>query len=274
MSSLESLFPYPLAQGARKLIHFGPRECPVCLSRIRKYRDAGYGFEVLERLQVVGGMRRGSTRCPVCLATSRERLVWFWLSQAGAAFRFPSNTAVAHFAPERSLSKRLASACSDYRAFDLDPTIYKYVPDVRQADLSDLSGLSQDHFDLVICNHVIEHVPDVDQCLRQLLSIMKPGGTAILQVPISRKLKTSIELGIHSTEAERIEQVGQHDHLRLMTADDYAGHLAKAGFDVQIYDAFDDQPRKATQWRLDPFEVLFLGHKPSRAGQANGPGSR
>lgn len=261
MSKLEAFLPYPLAKKARQAIHLGPRRCPVCDSRIRRYRDAGYGFEVLERLQVVGGMRRGSNRCPVCLATSRERLVWFWLSKAGAGFRFSEDAATAHFAPERGLSKRLRENSKTYSAFDLDPSIYGHVTDVVQADLSDLSHLPPAHFDLVVCNHVIEHVPDVNLALTQLFSIMKTSSTAILQVPISMKLERSIELPIDSTEAERIEKVGQHDHLRLMTRSDYVNHLIKAGFVVEIYEAFEDKPEKAVRWALDPFEVLFLAHK-------------
>ncbi|MEL6486468.1 MAG: class I SAM-dependent methyltransferase [Pseudomonadota bacterium] len=262
MSKIEAFLPYPLAKKTRQALHFGPRRCPVCGSRIRKYRDAGYGFEVLERLQVVGGMKRGSNRCPVCLATSRERLVWFWLSDAGKGFRLGHGITTAHFAPERGLSKRLIENSQTYSAFDLDPAIYGHVSDVRKADLSDLSHLPQEHFDLVVCNHVIEHVPDVNLALTQLLSIMKNGATAIVQVPISMKLETSIELALDSTEAERIEKVGQHDHLRLMTRSDYVEHLQKAGFAVEEYDAFEDQPQAALRWALDPFEILFVVRKP------------
>lgn len=263
MSKLENLLPYRLAEKTRQVVNLGPRKCPVCDSRIRRFRDAGYGFEVLERLQVVGGMKRGSTRCPVCLGTSRERLVWFWLSQAGKGFRFPVGIAIAHFAPERGLSKRLRQQSGTYSAFDLDPSIYGHVPEVTRADLSDLSHLPREKFDLVICNHVLEHVPSVNLALTQLLAIMKPGATAILQVPISKKLGSSIELSADSSEAERIEKVGQHDHLRLMTSPDYVNHLQTAGFEVEVYDAFDDASQPANRWRLDPFEVLFLARKPA-----------
>ncbi len=98
------MIPYPLIEAGRRLIHAGPHRCRVCGGRVRRLGDSGYGFEVLERLQVVGGLKRRGDRCPICHATSRERLVWFWLTEGGAGFRFAPDLRIAHFAPEKGLS--------------------------------------------------------------------------------------------------------------------------------------------------------------------------
>lgn len=224
--------------------------------------DTGYGFPVLERLQVVGGLRRFADQCPVCHSSSRERLIWFWLIGSGSRPRFEKDERIAHFAPEKGLSFRLAEAAgANYSAFDFDPGRYRHLKQVEKADLSGLASPDAS-FDVVICNHVLEHVPDVDKAISEIFRIMKPGGVAILQVPIALKLEETIELAPDSSSAERIDILGQDDHLRLFNQEGYIAVLGKAGFDVELYDAFEDMPKMATAWKLDPFEKLHLARKP------------
>jgi SAM-dependent methyltransferase len=213
---------------------------------------------VLERLQVVGGLLRMADRCPLCHSTSRERLVWFWLSEGGSEFRFAPGTRIAHFAPEKGLTARLqAAAPAGYLAFDFDPSRYRHLDRVNQADLSHLP-LADDSVDLLVCNHVIEHVPDVARALGEIRRVLAPGGTAILQVPIALGLSAPVELGTDSSPAERIERAGQDDHLRLFDRAGYVATLEQAGFSVEQYNPFEGDASAATRWRLDPFEVLFV----------------
>lgn len=256
------MIPYPLIEAARKVIHMGPRQCPVCQHHVRFFADSGYGFEVLERLQVVGGLRRGGDACPVCHSTSRERLIWFWLQQKGRGFRFANDIAIAHFAPEKGLTKRLQSASpANYTPYDFAPARYRHLDNVQQADLGGLT-IPEASVDLLMCNHVLEHVPDVPLAMSEIIRVLKPGGTAILQVPIALKLDATIELGLASTPEDRIRLLGQDDHLRLFTQDGYVSHLQQAGFAVELYEAFEDDGQAATDWRLDPFETLFICRKP------------
>ncbi|MFM7349157.1 MAG: class I SAM-dependent methyltransferase [Erythrobacter sp.] len=207
---------------------------------------------------MVGGLRRYADACPVCHSSARERLVWFWLSQAGAGFRFADDIVVAHFAPEKGLSRRISAAAPRrYTAYDFEPSRYRHLDHVAAADLSALP-MADESVDLLICNHVLEHVPDVALALSQIRRVLRPGGVAILQVPIALKLDAPIELAPESSAEERIARVGQHDHLRLFTAPSYLAALEAAGFRVERYDAFAQTPREATGWRLDPFELLHL----------------
>ncbi|QDH33870.1 class I SAM-dependent methyltransferase [Porphyrobacter sp. YT40] len=254
------MIPYPVIENGRKVINIGPHRCQVCQSPVRRFRDTGYGFEVLERLQVVGGLRRFADQCPVCHSSSRERLIWFWLSQADKGFRFARDITIAHFAPEKGLTRRISEAApKNYTAYDFEPSRYRHIDTVEQADLSALP-MADDSVDLLICNHVLEHVPDVDLALAQIRRVLKPGGTAILQVPLALKLEQSIELPLDSTGEERIRIVGQDDHLRLFTPADYLAALERAGFTVERYDAFEDDDAAATAWMIDPFELLYLCH--------------
>lgn len=260
--SIGGALPYPVIENGRKIFHFGFHRCKVCENRVRRFLDYGYGFEVLERLQVVGGLRRYADICPVCHSSARERLIWFWLTHRADAEPWAPGTRIAHFAPEKGLSQRLkALAPRRYVAYDIDPTRYRHLDEVRHADLSQLA-LEDSSVDVIICNHVLEHVPDVAQSLREIHRVMAPGGTAILQVPIALKLENPIELGAKSTGAERIEKLGQEDHLRLFTPESYKHALEHAGFKLERYQAFERDGDAAITWRLDPFETLHICRKP------------
>ena len=256
------LIPYPVIENGRKVLHIGTHRCHVCGAGVRSLKDTGYGFEVLERLQVVGGLRRFADQCPICHSSSRERLIWFWLSRAGEGWRFADDITIAHLAPEKGLTRAISGAApKNYTAYDFDPSRYRHLKRIEKADLSGLP-MADNSVDLFVCNHVLEHVPDVALALSEIRRVLKPGGTAILQVPIAMKLEESIELELESTGDERIRLVGQDDHLRLFNEQDYLATLEKAGFEVELYDAFEDRDKLATQWLLDPFEKLHLCRKP------------
>jgi SAM-dependent methyltransferase len=208
------------------------------------------------------GLKRAADQCPICHSTARERLIWFWLSQMGQGFRFGANCRTAHFAPEKGLTIRLREAApANYVAYDFEPSRYRHLSGVKQADLGGLA-IADSSVDLLVCNHVLEHVPDVARALSEILRVLAPGGTAILQVPIALKLEQSIELGLDSKPEDRIALLGQDDHLRLFTHDDYVAALSCAGFAVEPFDAFAADGQAATDWRLDPFETLFVCRKP------------
>lgn len=255
------MIPYPVIENGRRIIHAGPRRCKVCGSRIRRMADTGYGFDVLERLQVVGGLRRPADQCPICHSSSRERLIWFWMTEGGKGLRFPVGTRTAHFAPEKGLSKRLSSALAEtYTAYDFEPSRYRHLDRVEQADLTKLQ-MEDGSVDLLICNHVVEHVFDVPQALGEICRVLSDDGVAVLQVPIALKLDATIELPVESTPQERIDLLGQDDHLRLFTQDGYVAALEQAGLKVELFDAFEADSGLATQWMLDPFEKLHLCRK-------------
>ncbi|WP_271079220.1 class I SAM-dependent methyltransferase [Aurantiacibacter sp. MUD61] len=250
--------PYPLIENVRRWLYAGSRKCPVCQNSVRRFLDYGYGFDVLERLEVVGGRRREADVCPVCHSSARERLIWLWLSKNGEGFRFPHSIRIAHFAPEKGLSRRLSQAApAGYTAYDLDPARYRHTANVQRADLSSLP-MEDGSVDLLVCNHVLEHVPDVAQALGEITRVMADGATAILQVPIAMALGQAIELSPDSTAKEREEKLGQDDHLRLFDLGGYLETLKSAGLEVLQYSAFADDADAARAWQLDPAEILFV----------------
>ncbi len=143
-----------------------------------------------------------------------------------------------------------------YLALDLDSPL----ADV-QGDLVDLP-FEDASYDFVICDHVLEHVPDDRAAIREMLRVLRPGGTAIIQVPPSDLAKTFEDFSVTGPE-ERERVFGQYDHVRICGAD-YGRRIEDAGFEVSVVDhvtALDDATR--TRLVLREGEPFFLGVRPA-----------
>ncbi|MBB4200411.1 hypothetical protein CCR94_09560 [Rhodoblastus sphagnicola] len=257
--TLGSLIPYPAILAGRKVFHYGRRRCLVCASHYRSRLDSGYGFPVLEQLHVAGGLMRRADVCPICHSGSRERLIWFYLTKEWKlSDDARGRLRVAHFAPEKGLSQRLQQQFPDtYRAYDFAPQRYRHLRNVEFQDIQQLS-LASASVDLLICNHVLEHVFDLSAALHEVRRVLSANGRAIMQTPIALKLDQMRDGGQRASPAERIALFGQHDHVRLFTRQGYIDALNAAGLSVTAYEPFQERSEEATAWELDPFETLFV----------------
>ncbi len=167
---------------------------------------------------------RKNALCPKCLSLERHRLVWLYLKNKTNFFDLPLK--VLHIAPEQSFEERFKKMTNlEYVTADLESPLADY-----KCDVQDLP-FKENEFDLVLCNHVLEHVDDDLKAMSEILRVMKPGASAILLVPIdfSRK-KTYQDASIVSPQ-ERKKHFLQYDHKRLYGLD-YPDRLKKAGFDI------------------------------------------
>ncbi|MDD4848111.1 MAG: methyltransferase domain-containing protein [Bacteroidales bacterium] len=199
-------------------------ECPVCGGHFRKFLPYGYGNATENRL------------CPKCLSLERHRLLWLYLKQRTDFFTAPLK--VLHFAPEQPFLKRFRNLKNlDYTTADLDSPIADLHLDVTKINLPDHS------YDVVICNHVLEHVDNVNQAFAEILRVLKVGGWAILMVPINPDVDTFEDPSITDPK-ERQRLFGQYDHVRQF-GKDYAQILTNAGFHVVedkfFYDYSEEQ---------------------------------
>ena len=166
-------------------------------------------------------------QCPVCGSLGRHRFLWLMLERYGLV---PSaGQRLLHFAPEWALERRLVRELGrDYLSADLARGRAMRVLDLTSLELPD------GQFDWVLCSHVLEHVPDDRQALREIARVLRPGGRLILQVPV-RDGRPTIEAPAGSTPAYRKTHFGLGDHLRLY-GDDLADRVAAAGFRIQVWD--------------------------------------
>lgn len=216
-------------------------ECPVCGNKFRKFLPYG--------------SKAGENRlCPVCLSLERHRLMYIYLSNHSDFFT--ANYKVLHIAPEQPFLKKFKKSKNlDYSTADMVSPIADLHFDIMQIPLED------NIYDWVICNHVLEHVENDIDAMKEILRILKPGGKAIMQVPINYEYgETHEDLSItDSKERERI--FGQYDHVRWHGLD-YPLRMKKAGFNVDVFDINNHLPINIIErYRLDPREILYVGIK-------------
>lgn len=197
-------------------------------------------------------------QCPWCGCHDRERHLFLYMSSVGLFDDFSRQT-VLHFAPEKILSQHIqALGPAYYIPCDLFPT----VPDVMKVNILDIP-LGNGSVDVLLANHVMEHVADDGRALAEIVRVLKPGGYAILQTPYSSKLHhTWSDSGIDSDEA-RLQAYGQEDHMRLYGQDIFecferAGLRSEVRTHRELLPAID-----SVRFGVNEAEPFFLFYKPS-----------
>ena len=171
---------------------------------------------------------RENVLAPGTLSLERHRLFWLFLKNETTFFSAPLR--VLHFAPEQAFVQKFKKQKNlSYTTTDLNSPI----ADVK-ADICDLP-FKDNSFDFIICNHVLEHIPDDTKAMQELYRVLAPKGTAIVQVPYDAKLSTTFEDNTITDQSERTRIFGQYDHLRVYGMD-YFKKLASVGFDVKALD--------------------------------------
>jgi hypothetical protein len=249
---------------SRRLRNFGSnRRCPICAANVRLFGAEGEEHAVLFDLDVIGGGRRDGVVCPVCDSVDRERLVYLFLNRRGLV---NGPMRIMHVAPEVKLGPWLRKrAGRGYLSADLTVTFVD-----QNLDLTDIP-YPEATFDAIICNHVMEHIPDDAKAMRECFRVMKPGGWGIFQVPIGGKLDMTVEDPSEEDPAERQRRFGQHDHLRIYARRDYVARLERAGFEVEQFRWTDDRANfggAENKYGLLEKEVLFFVRKPAMNGAA------
>ena len=193
------------------------KRCIACdrpIGRFLPYRAGARGLpKLLTTLECVGS-DVDNFECPRCGAHDRERHLLMYFQAIGLLEAVPS-LRILHFAPERRLAERLAAAApAEYVKCDLHPA----AADVRRVDMEAMP-FPDATFDLVIANHVLEHVDDDLRAVREIRRVLRPGGRAILQTPYCAALHvTWCDAGIVG-DAARLQAYGQEDHVRLFGRD-------------------------------------------------------
>jgi len=221
--------------------------CPICEYHAKSFLPAGLY------------VKRANEKCPSCGSLTRHRHVWLFLNEY---LKGKQDVKILHFSPEKPIAVRLKKRVGvDYKTSQYDRSVLAdlYL-DIQAIDLPD------NQFDIIICSHVLEHIPDDQKAMREIYRILKPGGIAIVLVPLwpSEKHATYENYAI-TDERDRIMHFGQYDHLRIYGLD-VVDRLEKAGFNVEIIDMekrIDEQSSKRYRLHnmLDIRELIFLSSK-------------
>jgi hypothetical protein len=258
---IKKILPQDVRIGLRKIYYYGHKfNCNLCGASVRTLFDSGSDLSILRELEVIGGFR-ANDRCPVCLMGARTRLVGYYLEHE-LFERSNRPGRILHIAPERELSRliRRELANVEYVATDLHIEHYERAMALVEADITSLPW-DCNSFDVIICNHVLEHIPDDRKAMRELYRVTRPHGIAILQVPIASKLSATIEDPSVRCKKERERRFGQGDHVRIY-GPDYADRLQREGFKVEIFNPLISWgPKVVEMLRLDPDERIFVAGK-------------
>jgi len=200
------------------------------------------------------GKQRNNVLSPSTLSLERHRLLWLYL-QNETDF-FSKKIKVLHFAPEQAFYKRFRKQKNlTYVTTDLESPL----ADVK-ADICDLP-FDDNSFDFILCNHVLEHIPNDTKAMQELYRILKPGGTGIFQIPQDLNREITFEDDSIVDRNERAKIFGQYDHVRVY-GKDYFDKLRNIGFEVdEVNYTHKMQPEMIQKYCLAPGEIIPVCYK-------------
>lgn len=200
------------------------------------------------------GKQRPNVLSPSTLSLERHRLLWLYLKNETPFFS--QNLKVLHVAPEQAFYKRFRELKNlDYTTTDLESPL----ADIK-ADICDLP-FKNNTFDVILCNHVLEHIPDDAKAMQELYRVMKPGGWGVFQIPQDLSRETTFEDDSITDKKERAKIFGQYDHVRVYGRD-YFDKLRSVGFKVDELDYTSQLSQiDIEKYRLAKGEIIPLVKK-------------
>lgn len=186
--------------------------------------------------------------CPNCGSLKRNRRLWFLLETE----YLTSNTNVLDFSPSRCLYRKLKKLKTiNYQGTDLSGD---FIAD-HQFDITNLE-IADNTLDLIICYHILEHIENDTQAMKELFRVMKPGAKSLIQTPF-KEGKIYEDYTIISEE-ERLKHFGQEDHVRIYSVSGLKKRLQSCGFIVEIRENFIDE----NKYDFDKEEKIIVIAKP------------
>jgi len=217
--------------------------CPVCEKSFRKFLPYG-------RIKP-----RENALCPNCLTLERHRLMWLYLKEKTLFFTGPLH--VLHIAPEACFIKRFEKIHGDrYITADIESPLAKVKMDIHQIPFE------KNTFDVVLCNHVLEHVRDDIKAMNEIHRVLKPGGFTILQIPFFDPIpEVTFEDPTIVDKREREKIFGQDDHVRKY-GHDYTERIKRAGLDPMADPFVNELPEEVrNRFGLVKGEIIYGGVK-------------
>ena len=220
-----------IARFTERARHGTPRLCPICAHE-------GPFAPVRHKPEIW---------CPQCDSRPRHRLLRLWMDRA---MRLPAGARVLHFAAEPWMRGEMEARGAQYETADVNDR-FDLRLDIEATGLPDASR------DMVIANHVLEHVDD-RAALAEIARILAPGGQAVLTVPLVEGWDGTLESDGMDAETRRT-QLGDPDHRRFYGRD-FRDRVRAAGFALSEFAATEpDVSRHA----LHRGERIFVAETPA-----------
>lgn len=214
---------------------------PIDGKGFRKFLPYGYGIQ------------RPNVLSPSTLSLERHRLLWLYLQNETDFFKSKgaTKTKVLHMAPEQCFLSRFKKLSHiDLITADL----YSPIVDVK-ANILNLP-FDDNSFDVIFCNHVLEHIEDDKKAMQELYRVLKPGGMGIFQIPQDYSREKTYEDFTIKSPSERAKHFGQYDHVRVY-GKDYFERLRAVGFKVhEVNYSKKISPEEIEKYRLMKDEIL------------------
>lgn len=201
-----------LLRGAMSMGYRGhTHQCNICGFKMKK-------FVLLDN---------GNKLCPKCGSLPRNRRLWQLIEKE------IKNKKILHFSPSKSISNKIRELNSNYTTSDYEGEFESEKHyDIQAIDEAD------DTYDMIICFHVLEHIPDDRAAMRELYRVLKANGNVYIQTPFKEgEIYENPEI---TTPKDRLEHFGQSDHLRIYSAQGLANRLNEVGFGTKIL-SFDEE---------------------------------
>lgn len=201
----------------------GVKECYICKKKFvkfRKYRLVDNNISRASQFFKIVGSDAQNFSCYYCNSTDRDRHIFMFFDKLSLWDKF-SNAKILHFAPEKSISQKIVKLSPDkYIKCDLFPK-----DDWIKVDITKIP-FEENYFDILICNHVLEHIPNHLQALKEIKRVLKKKGIAILQTPVSDLLYNHFEDQNINTEDLRLCFYGQEDHVKILSKRQFLDELS------------------------------------------------
>ncbi len=246
VSTIRSVVRDALPTGLRKRIQVlryagDNQECPCCTKTFSTFWPSGSTPQ----------SQRPNTMCPQCNSLERHRLFWLYLHANPTLVS--DGDRVLHVAPEAPVAALVQGMADvDYLSADLDPSKAMVEMDLTAIDLPD------DRFDIILCSHVLEHIPDDRAAMAEMKRVLAPGGWAYLQVPMSPTRAETYEDRSITDPAAREKAFGQVDHVRSYGRD-YEDRLREAGWTVDRIDFAATLSSEALRrYAIDADEAIYI----------------
>ncbi|MDP6722925.1 MAG: methyltransferase domain-containing protein [Pirellulaceae bacterium] len=212
--------------------------CPICGGWYRCFLPFGLN-------------QRRHARCPGCGSLERHRFLWLYLKNSLRLTRRRSR--ILHVAPEPPIRKILSQLPNlTYLTIDL------HNPEAaRQMDLTNLAFDSA-IFDIIICSHVLEHIENDRNAMREMARVLRPNGRAVILVPVDPRRNCTYEDASITAPSERLTAFGHPYHVRICGID-YANRISDAGFHVKEIFSTSLMPHRRRLQRINK-TVLYDCH--------------